>query len=106
MSIIVGTWLVASAIFLFSTPHNLRNFSSIVVWCSIAVAVIGGCMISGTSGPRRGDEADLYLAANKLNPDIARHDQKDRDDGASLGFLIFIAGIISGGLGYGLYSLV
>lgn len=105
LSIVAGTFLVALVTFLFSAGHGLAAFSSILIWCSIGVAVMGGCMISGATGPRRSHDADLQSAAYQSNPDLAKLDRKEKERGASLGSAIFISGVISAAIGYALYSV-
>ena len=105
VSIVAGTFLVASGIYLFSSAHGLRDYASISIWCSIGVAVIGACMMSGSGGPRRSDDAHFQITAYQMNPDIEKFDRQDRERGGSLGLLVFISGVISGLLGYALYSI-
>src|SRR5262245_30223970 len=59
-SIVAGTLLTAwVAILLLSPTHGLREYASMVIWCSIGAGVIGGCMVAGSVAFRRSDDVQL-----------------------------------------------
>jgi hypothetical protein len=94
-----------AAMLLLSPAHGLREYASMVIWCSVGTGVIGGCMIAGSVAARRSDDVQLRLTVYPMRPDLEVLDRQDGERGALLGLLMFIAGVIAGALGFGLFSL-
>jgi hypothetical protein len=65
-----------AAVLLLSPAHGLREYASMVIWCSIGAGVIGGCMIAGPAAFRRSttfslahrlsDASDLEVPTGKM----------------------------------------
>lgn len=102
--IVAGTWLIAGIIYACSSTEDARDFALIEVGCSVAVTTVGICVISGSGGPRRGDHADLVI--HQFNPEIEDLTRRDAERGGSFGIMCCISGILSGVMGYALYSLI
>ena len=50
-----------AAMLLLSPAYGLREYASMVIWRSIAIGVIGGCMVAGSVVLRRSDDVHLRL---------------------------------------------
>jgi hypothetical protein len=106
LSIVVGTLLTAwAAMVLLSPTHGLREFASMVIWCSIAAGVIGGCMVAGSVAFRRSDDVQLRLTVYPMRPDLEKLDRLEGERGALFGLLVFVAAVIAAAIGIGLSSL-
>jgi len=106
-SISGGTLIIALIIFYFSPAQSVREFSSIAIYCSIVVALIGASMFlsMGVGGPAPSDEEYTRLMIARSHPEIDKADREDAERGGSLGLDIFGSGVFSGGIGVGLYYL-
>jgi hypothetical protein len=93
-----------AAMLLLSPAYGLREYSSMVIWCSIAVGVIGGCMVAGSVVLRRSDDVHLRLTVYPMRPDLETLDRQDGERGALLGLLVFVSALIAGAIGLGLSS--
>jgi hypothetical protein len=106
LSIVAGTLLTAwAATLLLSPTHGLREFASMVIWCSIGAGVIGGCMAAGSVAFRRSDDVQLRLTVYPMRPDLEKLDRLEGERGAWLGLLVFVAAVLAGAIGVGLSSL-
>ena len=104
-AIVVGTLLSAAALMLLLSPaHGLREYGSMVIWCSIGVGVIAGCLITGSVVLRRSDDVHLRLTVYPTRPDLETLDRQDGERGALWGLLVFISAVIAGAMGFGLSS--
>ena len=101
--IIGGTLLVALVIFLFSSAQGLSGYAWTHTYCSMAVALVGGLMCCGAARPRYDDDAHAQLMVR--HADLAKLDMADREQGVSLGLVIFLSGALSCGVGVGLLAL-
>jgi hypothetical protein len=103
-AIVVGTLLSAAALMLLLSPaHGLREYGSMVIWCSIGVGVIGGYM-GGSVVFRRSDDVHLRLTVYPTRPDLETLDRQDGERGALWGLLVFVSAVIAGAIGFGLSS--
>ena len=106
LAVVVGTLLAAwAAALLVSSDHGLREYASMVIWCSIGVGVIGGSMVAGGVGFRRSDDVHVRLIVYPLRPDLEKLDRHEGERGAWSGLLVFVAAIIAGAIGVGLSFL-
>ena len=106
LSTVAGTLLTAwAAMPLLSPTHGLREYASMVIWCSIGAGVIGGCMIAGSVAFRRSDDVQLRLTVYPMRPDLERLDRLEGERGALFGLLVSVAAVIAGAIGVGLSSL-
>jgi len=106
LSIVAGALLTACvAMMLLSPIHGLRQYASMVIWCSIGAGVIGGCMVASSLAFRRSDDVQLRLTVYPMRPDLERLDRLEGERGALFGLLVFVAAIIAGAIGVGLFSL-
>jgi hypothetical protein len=106
LSIVAGTLLTAwVAMLLLSPIHGLRQYASMVIWCSIGAGVIGGCMGASSVAFRRSDDVQLRLTVYPMCPDLESFDRLEGERWAFLGLLVFVAAIIAGAIGAGLFSL-
>ena len=104
-AIVVGTLLGAAALMLLLSPaHGLREYGSMVIWCSIGVGVIGGYMGAGSVVFRRSDDVHLRLTVYPTRPDLETLDRQDGERGALWGLLVFVSAVIAGAIGFGLSS--
>lgn len=90
-------------IFLNSSARGLKGFAEIHLYCSGAIALIGGLMISGSTGPRRADDAHALVMIKV--PCLEDSERQDREEGFSVGLITFASGVISGGVSYALILL-
>src|SRR5262245_47980372 len=106
LSIVAGTLLTAwVAMLLLSPTHGLRDYASMVIWCSIGAGVIGGCMVAGSVAFRRSDDVQLRLIVYPTRPDLESLDRLEGERGALFGLVVFVAAVIAGAIGVGLSSL-
>ena len=106
LSIVAGTLLTAwVAMLLLSPTHGLREYASMVIWCSVGAGVVGGCTVAGSAAFRRSDDVQLRLTVYPMRPDLENLDRLEGERGAFLGLLVFVAAIIAGAIGLGLSSL-
>jgi hypothetical protein len=104
--VLAGTLLSAAAAMLLLSPaHGLREYASMVIWCSIGAGVIGGCLVAGSVALRRSDDVHLRLTVYPMRPDLEKLDRHDGERGAMLGLLVFVAALVAGAIGFGLSSL-
>jgi hypothetical protein len=75
-----------------------------VIWCSIGVGVIGGCMAAGSVVFRRSDDDHLRLTVYPTRADLETLDRQDGERGALWGLLVFASAVIAGAIGFGLSS--
>ena len=72
LAIVAVTLLSAvAAMLLLSQAYGSREYASMVIWCSIAVGVIGGYMIAGSVVFRRSNDVHLRLTVYPMRPDLA-----------------------------------
>ena len=76
-----------------------------VMWCSIGVGVVGGCMVAGSTAFRRSDDVQLRLTVYPIRPGLESLDRLEGERGAVFGLLVFVAALIAGVIGAGLSSL-
>jgi hypothetical protein len=106
LSIVAGTLLTAwVAMLLLSPMHGLREYASMVIWCSVGAGVIGGCMIAGSVAFRRSDDVQLRLTVYPMRPDLETLDRLEGERAALFGLLVFLAAVMAGAIGVGLSSL-
>jgi hypothetical protein len=106
LSIVAGTLLTASvAMLLLSPSYGLREYVSMVIWCSIGAGVIGGCMVAGSVAFRRSDDMQLRLTVYPMRPDLESLDRREGERGAFFGLLVFVAASMAGAIGVGLSFL-
>ena len=106
LSIVAGTLFTAwAASMLLSPTHGLREYASMVIWCSVGAGVIGGCLIAASAAFRRSDDVQLRLTVYPMRPDLERLDRLEGERGALFGLLVFLAALIAGAIGAGLSSL-
>jgi hypothetical protein len=104
-AIVAVTLLSAAAVMLLLSPaHELREYASMVIWCSIGVGVIGSCMVAGSLVLRRSDDVHLRLTVYPTRSDLETLDRQDAERGALWGLLVFVSSVISGAIGFGLSS--
>ena len=103
LSLVAGTLLTAwVAMLLLSPTHGLREYASMVIWCSIGAGVIGGCIVAGSVVFRRSDDVQLRLTVYPMRPDLERLDRLEGERGAWFGLLVFVAAAMAGAIGVGL----
>jgi hypothetical protein len=106
LSIVAGTLLVAwAAMLLVSPAHGVREYASMVVWCSVGAGVIGGVMVAGSVALRRSDDVHLRLIVYPMRPELEKLDRQEGERGAWFGLLVFVSAVITGAIGVGLSSL-
>ena len=106
LSIVAVTLLTAWVTMLTLSPTpGLREYASMVLWCSIGAGVIGGCMVAGSVALRRSDDVHLRLMVYPMRPDLEKLDRQEGERGALLGLLVFVSAVIAGAIGAGLFSL-
>jgi len=76
-----------------------------VIRCSLGAGVIGGCLIAASTAFRRSDDVQLRLTVYPMRPDLESFDRLEGERGAFFGLLVFVAAIIAGAIGIGLFSL-
>jgi hypothetical protein len=104
-AIVAVTLLAAAAAMLLLSPApGLREYASMIIWCSVAAGVIGGCMVAGSVVSRRSDDVHLQLTVYPTSPDLETLDRQDGERGALWGLLVFVSAVITGGIGFGLSS--
>lgn len=104
--VVAGTLLSAAAAMLLLSPsYGLREYASMVIWCSIGAGVLGGCLVAGSVALRRSDDVHLRLTVYPMRPDLEKLDRYDGERGALLGLLVFVSAVIAGAIGFGLSSL-
>jgi len=91
------------AMLLLSPIHGLRQYASMVIWCSIGASVMGGCMVAGSVAFRRSDDVQLRLTVYPTRPDLESLDRLEGERGALFGLFVFVAA--AGVIGVGLSSL-
>ena len=105
LAIVAVTLLSAiTAMLLLSQAYGSREYASMVIWCSIAVGVIGGCMVAGSVVLRRSDDVHLRLTVYPMRPDLETRDRQEGERGALWGLLVFVSAVIAGAIGFGLSS--
>ena len=71
LAIVAVTLLSAvAAMLLLSQAYGSREYASMVIWCSIAVGVIGGCMVAGSVVLPRSNDVHLRLTVYPMRPDL------------------------------------
>src|SRR5262245_56359851 len=65
----------------------------------------GRCMVAGSVAFRRSDDVQLRLTVYPMRPDLESLDRLEGERGAFFGLLVFVAAIIAGAIGGGLFSL-
>jgi hypothetical protein len=106
LSTVAATLLTAGAVMLLlSSTHGLREYASMVIWCSVGAGVIGGCLIAGSVAFRRSDDVQLRLTVYPMRPDLETLDRLEGERAALFGLLVFLAAVMAGAIGVGLSSL-
>src|SRR5262245_20865444 len=106
LSIVAGALLTAwVTMLLLSSTHGLREYASMVIWCSVGACVIGGCMVAGSVAFRRSDDVQLRLTVYPMRPHLESRDRLEGEQGALFGLFVFVAAVIAGAIGVGLSSL-
>ena len=90
--------LIALGVFCLTDQQGVSGYGSVLLYCSMAVAMLGGLAVAGSSGPRR--VGDAYLEHVLTDEETRLLNAADRRQGASFGLVLFLAALLSGVSGY------
>lgn len=92
-----GIHLLTVAIFFRLGGGALDEYGATLIWCSIGFVMIGAAFING---PSASDGYEGQMTSMHSSARFAPHDEADREAAGSLGVLIVVSAILSGGTGY------
>ena len=94
---------IAFGIFLFTDERGLHGYATVLIYCSMGVAILAGLALMGSSGPRRAHDEHLHFTVG--DEEARRIDHADRERGVSFGLILFVVALLSGTTGYVLANI-